>query len=285
MRRTYSYNNKEGILYLVATPIGNLEDITLRALNALKSVDLIYAEDTRTSRVLLNHYEIKTPCYSYHEFNEDTKYLEIIKHLEEGLSVAIISDAGLPIISDPGYRIVHEAIEKDIPVTTIPGASAGISALVSSGLPPLPYQFVGFLDAKLEARKKQLEELKYYEHTMIFYEAPHRIKNALESMLEVLGDRYVVIGRELTKKFEEFIRGNISEILTIEEFKGELVLLVSGYVREETGDVDYISKINELISLGNKPNDSIKEVARMYNIDKKALYQSFVAYKNDAKDE
>ncbi len=280
MNRKYSYNHNDAILYLVATPIGNLSDMTFRAIETLNTVECIYAEDTRNSKVLLNHYNIKTPLYSYHEFNKELKDDEIIERLKNGKSVAIISDAGNPVISDPGYNIVVSAIKNDIAVTTIPGPSAYVSALVSSGLPPMPHTFYGFLDSKKTKRCEELKNIKFVKHTSIFYEAPHRILETLNDMLEVLGDRYVVISRELTKKFEEHIRGNISEILKdVESVKGEIVLLVSGYEEVIEKDVNYIDKINEYISIGLKSKDAIKEVASLYNVDKKMLYDMYVKSK------
>ena len=277
--RIKSFDNKN-VLYLVATPIGNLADITLRALEILKSVDIIYAEDTRNSLVLLKHYNITTHLESYHNYNEEEKTDLIINQLKDGMNVAIISDAGLPVISDPGFKIVKKARELGYPVSTIPGASAGISALISSGLAPLPYTFYGFLDSKESKRKAELNDLKYLKHTIIFYEAPHRIFETLNDMLEILGDRNVVLARELTKKFEEYIIGNISDILKEDSIKGEIVLMVEGYKEEKEENVSYNEKIDELINLGYKPNDAIKEVAKMYNTDKKELYKEYVNYKN-----
>ena len=277
--RIKSFDNKN-VLYLVATPIGNLADITLRALEILKSVDIIYAEDTRNSLVLLKHYNITTHLESYHNFNEEEKTDLIINQLKDGMNVAIISDAGLPVISDPGFKIVKRARELGYAVSTIPGASAGISALISSGLAPLPYTFYGFLDSKESKRKQELNDLKYLKHTIIFYEAPHRIFETLNDMLEVLGDRNVVLARELTKKFEEYIIGNISDILKEDSIKGEIVLMVEGYKEKVEENVSYNEKIDELINLGYKPNDAIKEVAKMYNTDKKELYKEYVNYKN-----
>ncbi len=278
--RSFGHNN--GILYLVATPIGNLEDMTFRAVNILKSVDKIYAEDTRNSIVLLRHYNISTRLESYHEFNQNIKTDEIIKELEEGKSIAIISDAGLPIISDPGFKIVKEARNKGISVSTIPGASAGISALIASGIAPMPYTFYGFLDSKKTKRIAELEELKYIKNTIIFYEAPHRIFECLKDMLEVFGDRRVCLARELTKTFEEYINGMISEILEIDSLKGEMVLIVEGYADNDVSlDEDPNKKIEELISLGYMPNDAIKETARLFNLNKKELYKSYLEYKNN----
>ena len=280
MRRIYSYKKDKGILYLVATPIGNMQDMTFRAVETLKSVDVIYAEDTRNSMYLLQHFDINTKLLSYHEFNKELKEDEIINKLLEGQNVAIISDAGLPVISDPGYDIARAAILHDIPVTPIPGASAGISGLIASGITPQPFTFVGFLDSKTTKRKKVLEEYKYLKSTIIFHEAPHRIKECLIDMLEVLGDRYVCIGRELTKKFEEFIRGNITELIDIaDSLKGEMVVIVEGY-KEEIVAKDPIKEIDSLINMGYKPKDAIKEVASMLNLNKQELYKQYIDIKN-----
>lgn len=268
------------ILYLVATPIGNLEDISYRAVRILKEVKKIYCEDTRTSGVLLKHYGIKTPCEGYHNFNEENKSEAIIKYILEGNDVALISDAGLPIISDPGFKLVDLAIKNNISVTTIPGASAGISAFVSSNM-PLPFLFYGFLKPKYSERKRELTDLKYENASIIFYEAPHRIKEMLEALLEVFGDRKIVLARELTKRFEEYLRGKISEILPIcDTLKGEMVVICHGYI-EEALAADRFTLIDEQISLGLKANQAIKEVANMLNLDKKELYKEYVEYKNN----
>lgn len=283
MQRVYSYKNDKGILYLVGTPIGNLSDITYRAVETLKSVDVIYAEDTRNSINLLNHYSITTKLLSYHEFSNELKEDEIINRLKNGENVAIISDAGLPVISDPGYNIAVRAIKENIPVTPIPGASAGISALIASGLNPQPFTFIGFLDSKTTKRKKELEEFKFYKDTLIFHEAPHRLKETLEDMLEVLGDREVVIGRELTKKFEEFLRGKISELIEVaDSLKGEMIVLVEGY-KEESAKEDPFEEIEKLIGLNYKPKEAIKEVALMFNLNKQDLYKNYIAYKDSKK--
>ncbi len=278
--RTRSFASSKGILYLVATPIGNLGDFSYRAIETLKTVDKIYAEDTRNSITLLRHYNITTPLESYHEFNQDTKTDVVVEELEKGLNIAIISDAGLPIISDPGYKIVKEASKKGLPISTIPGASAGISALIASGLAPMPYTFYGFLDSKKTKRIKEFENLKYVAHTIIFYEAPHRIMETLADMLEVFGNRNIVIARELTKTFEEYIRGTIEEILELDSIKGEIVLIVEGYKEEIKLDDNPFVKIDELISLGYKPNEAIKEISKLYNLDRKELYKSYLDYKN-----
>ncbi|MCR5483466.1 MAG: 16S rRNA (cytidine(1402)-2'-O)-methyltransferase [Bacilli bacterium] len=271
------------MLYLVATPIGNLNDFSLRAIEILKSVDKIYAEDTRNSITLLKHYNIETKLESYHEFNQNVKTKQVVDELISGMKIAIISDAGLPVISDPGYRIVKEAIDNNIAVSTIPGANAGISALVSSGLAPKPFTFYGFLESTKTKRREELNDLKYLSHTIIFYEAPHRIFETLKDMLDIFGDRYVVIARELTKQYEEFIRGKISELLELDTIKGEIVLLVEGF-KEEKVEIDPFEKIDELIGLNYKPNEAIKEVAKLANIDRKILYKDYIDYKNRKKD-
>lgn len=278
--RIRSFDKEKAVLYLVATPIGNLEDMTFRAVSTLKQVSKIYAEDTRNSVVLLRHYDISTKLESYHEFNQDLKKDQIITELKNGLSIAIISDAGLPVISDPGYKIATEAIANGFVVTTIPGASAGISALVSSGLPPMPYTFYGFLDSKSGQRLKQLEDLKYVSHTLIFYEAPHRIIETLEDILKVFGDRNCVIARELTKSYEEFLRGTVSELLKELPVKGEIVLMVDGY-HEDKSSGDPHQKIEELISLGYKPNEAIKQTAKEFNLNRSVLYKSYLDFKNN----
>lgn len=277
--RTRSFDTDKAILYLVATPIGNLKDMSFRAIEVLNAVDKIYAEDTRTSHVLLSHYDIHTKLESYHEFNQDLKSSQILDELKSGMKLAIISDAGLPVISDPGYKLVSLAVENQIAVSTIPGASAGISALIASGLAPMPFTFFGFLDAKHMKRVKELEDLKYIAHTLIFYEAPHRIEETLKDMLNILGNRNIVLARELTKTYEEFIRGKITDVLAELPLKGEMVIIIEGY--QEDGKItDPFQKIDELISLGYKPNDAIKEVAKLTNGNRNELYKNYLDYKN-----
>ena len=217
-----------GKLYLIPTPIGNMKDITYRILETLKSVDYIYCEDTRNTRKLLSYYDIHKVLKSYHMFNEDKKCDEIIRELKEGMDIALVSDAGYPGISDPGYLICKRAIENGIDVTTLPGASASITALVNSGVDLDKFYFYGFLNHDLLPKKKELESLKDYPYTLIFYESPHRIKETLEVIYEILGNRYIVIAKDLTKKYEEYIRGNISDIMALNrELKGEMVLIIS----------------------------------------------------------
>ena len=218
-----------GKLYLIPTPIGNMKDITPRILDTLRSVDHIYCEDTRNTRILLSYYDIHKVLKSYHMFNEDKKCNEIIRELKEGLDIALVSDAGYPGISDPGYLICKRAIEEGIMVSTLPGASASITALVGSGINLDKFYFYGFLNHDEKPKRKELEELKDFPYTLIFYESPHRINETLEMMREILGDRYIVIAKDLTKKYEEYIKGSISDIINLNrELKGEMVLVVSG---------------------------------------------------------
>src|SRR5690349_11942391 len=226
-------------LYLVATPIGNLEDITLRALRVLKEVDVIACEDTRQTQKLLNHYAITTRTTSYHEHNEMTKSAELVKEMQEGASVALVTDAGMPGISDPGYRLITLAIRHHVPVVPIPGASAVLPAPVPSGLPTDSFRFRGFLPPKRGDRRAALEQIKASPRTQVFYEAPHRVVESLEDICEVLGEsRHVVIAREVTKLHEEFLRGRAGEVLANlnarEVVKGEITLLI-GKPEEEAG--------------------------------------------------
>lgn len=218
------------MLYLVATPIGNLEDITLRALRILKDADVIACEDTRQTQKLLGHYGVSTRTVSYHEHNEMTRAAELVVELEEGAQVALVSDAGMPAISDPGYRLISLAIRHGIPVVPIPGASAFVAALAASGLPTDSFRFGGFLPAKRGARRKELEQFRDSPRTQIFYEAPHRLQETLADVVEVMGpERQVVIAREVTKRHEEFLRGHAEELrkrLEEREIKGEITLLI-----------------------------------------------------------
>lgn len=274
----------KGKIYLVATPIGNLDDITLRALRILKEVDLIAAEDTRHTLGLLNHFEISKPLISYYKQTEKFKSEILIKKILEGQNIAVVSDAGTPGISDPGEEIVKSAIENGIEVIPIPGACAFVNALIASGLSTREFCFVGFLSVDKKEKKEKLEELRYETKTLIFYEAPHKLKNTLETLYEILGDRNVVLAKELTKIHEEFIRGSLSEILEkVELIKGEFVILIEGakISKEEVKK----SKLNEL-SLdehykiyekeGLEKKDIIKKIAKDRNVNKNEIYQYFV---------
>ena len=268
-------------LYLVATPIGNLEDITLRAVRILREVDLIACEDTRQTRKLLHHYGITTRTVSYHEHNEMTRAAELVMDLEKGISVALVTDAGMPGISDPGFRLISLAIRHHIPVVPIPGAAAFLSALVASGLPTDSFRFSGFLPAKKGQRRKLLESVRESPRTQIFYEAPHRIVECLEDVVAVLGeDRHVVIAREVTKLHEEFIRGRVSEVLeTIASrpMKGEITLLIGKAEHDESpapSKATVGQRIREVMS-GDKLDEkaALKKVARELGISKSEAYR------------
>lgn len=273
MKRQKSFQNDFPTLYLVATPIGNLEDITFRAINILKSVDVIYAEDTRVSHKLLSHYDIVKPLKTYHDFNKEVKSTEILEQLRNNQNIALISDAGYPLISDPGYYLIREVIEEDFNVVSIPGANALLSGLVVSGLPPHPFSFYGFLDNKEGKRKKQLEALKDKTETLVFYESPHRITKTINNINDVFGTRDVVVARELTKKFEEIIRGTSETLKDLELLKGEMVLIVAG----KSGDVEdlemtILEEIEMHMENGMSSKDAIKEVAKRRNLTKNDVY-------------
>ena len=276
MQRQKSFQNNNPTLYLVATPIGNLEDMSFRAIKILKSVDVIYAEDTRFSGKLLKHFEIKCPLRTYHDFNKEVKTNAIIKELNSGLDIAIISDAGYPLISDPGYFLIREAIKEDINVVSIPGANALLTALVVSGIPPHPFLFYGFLDSKSGKRKTELKKLVDYKETLIFYESPHRIQKSILNMYEVFGERDLVIARELTKRYEEIIRGTTLSLQEITELKGEIVLILHGKTDEiiET-DLTILEEVNSLIESGLSSKEAIKQVAKNRNIPKNDVYMEY----------
>ncbi len=265
-----------GRLYIVSTPIGNLEDITLRALDTLKKVDYIACEDTEHSLKLLNYYEIKKPLISYWSAKEKVRAEEIIQKLKAGHTVALITDAGTPGISDPGAIVISRAIEEGIEIIPVPGATALITALSISGLDTTEFTFIGFLPVKESQRKKKLLELSSEKRTLVFYEAPHRILNTLDDMLEVFGDRKVCIARELTKMFEEVIRGRISEVIEkLEEGKiaGEYVIVVEGLTQKEPTFDEALQEIKELMKKGKGRKEAVKIVSELYNLSKKELYE------------
>lgn len=271
-----------GTLYLVGTPIGHLEDITLRALKTFKEVDLVACEDTRRANQLLQHYHIRTPTTSYHEHNEITKAAELILQLEQGARIALVSDAGMPGISDPGYRLVSLCIRHRIPVVPIPGASAFTAALVASGLPTDAFRFAGFLPAKSNQRRKVLEEHKDSQKTLIFYEAPHRILETLEDVQEVLGNRHVVVAREVTKLHEEFLRGRCRDVLAqLRERKqvlGEITLLIGRTEEEPHPYVEGPLRFRVEQLMREKSVDrmtALKTVARERGISKRQAYREY----------
>ena len=267
------------MLYLVGTPIGNFDDMTYRAVDVLAKVDLIAAEDTRNTLNLLNHFEIKTKLTSYHEHNKASKGQQLLDVLLEGKDVAIVTDAGMPAISDPGEDIVKLCIENNIEITTVPGPTAFVSALVMSGLPTKGVVFEGFLSAKNSEREKRLTELKDYKETIIFYEAPHKLLRTLEHIKNVFGDREISVSREITKKFEETVRGKISEVITNftdNNPRGEFVLVVSGAEeKEEVYIISVIEHVEQLISMGMDKKTAITEVAKLRKIPKRNVYNEY----------
>lgn len=267
-----------GTLYIVSTPIGNLEDITLRAIRVLKEADLVAAEDTRHSRHLLDRYQIETQLTSYHDHNKEEKAPVLVARMLEGKSVALVSDAGTPGISDPGYFLINLAIDQKIPVVPIPGATAAIAALSVSGMPTDRFVFEGFLPAKHLARLKRLQELAGEERTIVFYEAPHKIIRAVEDMIEVFGDRRVVITRELTKIHEETIRGTLSEGLKrLQEgtIKGEFTVIVRGAtadpVKQDIDTAEYLK--NLILHRGLSRKDAVSVAAEELGLPKKDVYK------------
>lgn len=272
--------NDTGCLYLVATPIGNLEDITFRALAVLKEVDLIAAEDTRHSRKLLSHFGIHTPLTSYHQHNQQEKGPLLIEKMKAGWKIALVTDAGLPGISDPGHDLVVKAVEAGIRVTAVPGPSAFLTALVISGLPTDRFVFEGFLPRTSKERRERLEMLKEERRTIVLYEAPHRLLTTLEDLLKTLGDRPLAIVRELTKKYEEVKRGTISSLLEYfreQEPKGEFTIVLAGKPPEEPREIDLNSLVEEVLALekkGQQRKTAIKEVAKNHGVPKRELYQA-----------
>jgi 16S rRNA (cytidine1402-2'-O)-methyltransferase len=274
-------------LYLVATPIGNLEDITLRAIRVLKQADLIACEDTRQTQKLLNHYGITTPTISYHEHNEAARAAELVEKLVQGARVAVVTDAGTPGISDPGFRLVSLAVERGVPVAAIPGAAAFVSALVASGLPSEGFSFRGFLSPKSAARRRELEQARSSAQTEVFYEAPHRILATLEDALAVLGpERRIVVARELTKIHEEFLRGTATQVLDIvksrAEIKGEIVLMIGPADESErrAPTASIRDRVEQLMREENlEEKAALKKAAKERGISKSAAYRELQTLK------
>lgn len=273
--------NKIGKLYVVATPIGNLEDITLRAISVLQSVDLIAAEDTRHTLKLLNHLEISKPLISYHRHNEEVKTELLMEKLKEGQDIALVSDAGTPGICDPGELVIKKCIEEKIEVIPIPGACAMINALITSGIDTKEFCFFGFLPLNKKLRKNKLEEIKNSSKTIILYEAPHKLITTLNDLVEILENRQIVLARELTKIHEEFIRGNIIEILEkAKNLKGEIVLIIEGDKKEEIKNDFKDLTLEEHYELyekqGFQKKEIIKKIAKDRNVSKNEIYQNFL---------
>lgn len=287
MKSQKSSQHEQGsCLYLVATPIGNLEDMTMRALRILKEVDIIAAEDTRNTRKLCNYFDIQTPLISYHEHNLEVGGEKLLTLLREGKSVALVSDAGLPCISDPGADIAAKAIAEDFAVVPIPGANAALTALIASGITPQPFYFFGFLNRNKKDRREQLEKLSKREETLLFYEAPHRLKETLKDLQLVLGNRQITLARELTKKFEEFLRGSIEEAIewaSTNEIRGEFCVVVegntSGEIEEEDNywtDLTLAQHVNYIIEETQvSSKEAIKEVAKLRGLSKRDVYNDY----------
>lgn len=265
--------NKFGKLYLVPTPIGNLNDMTYRGVETLKFVDIVFAEDTRETLNLLKHLGISKKVESCHKFTEMKNKDKIINILKEGNNIAYVTDRGTPLISDPGNVVVEEVIKENLTVISLPGANALLPAINMSGISNEKFLFYGFLNQKQTLAKKELIELKDFNKTIIFYESPHRIKTTLELMLEVLGDRKIAIAREITKLHEEVRRNKISEILKdVEKIIGEIVIIVEG-CKEVINNINYEHEVDELLKKGYTKRDAIKEIADRYNISKNKLYE------------
>lgn len=281
----FDTGNPPGRLYVVGTPIGNRSDITLRALETLKNVALIAAEDTRHTARLLTHYQIRTPLISYHDFNEKERTAQLLTKLRQGASVALVSNAGTPSVSDPGYALITAAIAGNIPIVPIPGPSAIITALCAAGLPTDTFVFAGFQAKKKAKRLRELKILCNQERTVIFYESPRRLLAFLEELLAVFGDRYAVLSRELTKIHEEFIRGRLSEILSVLKqrttIKGECTLLVTGR-KEETGSVSASlqEELQQKLKSGqSRLSDIVREMALKFNVSKNEIYKEALKIK------
>ncbi|MGM0970694.1 16S rRNA (cytidine(1402)-2'-O)-methyltransferase [Bacillus pumilus] len=285
-QKSFDGQSDMGILYLVPTPIGNLEDMTFRAIQTLKDVDYIAAEDTRQTKKLCHVYEIDTPLTSYHEHNKDSSGHKLIEWLKEGKNIALVSDAGLPTISDPGAEVVRDFTNIGGYVVPLPGANAALTALIASGITPQPFFFYGFLDRQKKEKKKQLEALKKRQETIIFYEAPHRLKETLTLMKEVWGNRNIAITRELTKKFEEFIRGDLESVLTwaVEnQIRGEFCLVVQGNDQdeEELNEEAWWKSLSEkehvihYIEEGLTSKEAIKRTAVERGVPKRNIYDAY----------
>lgn len=287
MHRQKSDQDEGGKLYLVGTPIGNLGDMSTRALEVLRSCDLIAAEDTRQTRKLLSHFQFSVPMVSYHEHNEHKQLPTLIARLRDGQKIALVSDAGMPAISDPGESLVKAAIAEEIAVIPIPGANAALSALVASGLSVQPFLFVGFLPRQTSKRKRALQSYREIPATLIFYESPYRVEKLLLEIGEVLGERQVAVVRELTKKHEEWLRGNVSDCLQVlaeTGTRGEYTLIVEGFqathVTEEASSTALVKEVERYVAQGCSPKEAIQEVAQKYQQPKREVYNAYHQHQN-----
>ncbi|MGG4443853.1 16S rRNA (cytidine(1402)-2'-O)-methyltransferase [Brevibacillus fortis] len=279
-------SEEAGVLYLVATPIGNLDDITVRCLNTLREVDVIACEDTRQTRKLLNHFQIEKRTVSYHEHNKEASGNGLLQWLAEGKKIALVSDAGLPAISDPGADLVRDATAAGFPVIPVPGANAALTALIASGLPTDRFVFCGFMGRENKERREELERLKRYSETLIFYEAPHRVEKTLAAMREVWGNRRAVLARELTKRYEEFVRGTLDELLEwlrSGEVRGEFCVIVEGNTGPLEAEVDdswwqslsIVEHVDHYCAQGMGKKEAIKQAADDRNVSKRDVYNEY----------
>ncbi|MBY6038542.1 16S rRNA (cytidine(1402)-2'-O)-methyltransferase [Fictibacillus nanhaiensis] len=288
-QKSYHEGSRTGALFLVPTPIGNLEDMTFRAVRTLKEADLIAAEDTRQTKKLCNHFEINAPLTSYHDHNKQQSGIKLIEALKVGKQIALVTDAGMPGISDPGYDLVVQCVEEMIPVIPLPGANAALPALVASGLNTDLFTFYGFLPRGKKDKKAELERLKRFPSTLLFYEAPHRLKDTLQAMNEIFENRKIAVVRELTKRYEEIIRGTldeVSEFLNKEdaEIRGEFCLVVEGSGNKEFEEeasaewwetLSVVDHVDHYVNEGEKPKDAIKLAATDRNVPKRTIYQEY----------
>ncbi|WP_172189027.1 16S rRNA (cytidine(1402)-2'-O)-methyltransferase [Lentilactobacillus kribbianus] len=284
-QQSFDNHGQLGTLYLVPTPIGNLGDMTFRAVETLQTVDLIAAEDTRNTQKLLNHFQIETHQISFHEHNTAERIPEFVAKLKAGISIAQVSDAGMPSISDPGKELVKACVSENIPVVPLPGANAGLTALIASGIEPQPFYFYGFLPRKDKEQRAELKQLAQVRVTSIYYEAPHRIKKTLKNFVSEFGpNRQAALGRELTKKHEEFIRGTLAELLqwaNEEQIRGEFVIIVAGndhpevLADEPTSLLPVTEQIQQYIEQGMAVNAAIKTVAKERNLKRQSVYNQF----------
>lgn len=284
-QKSFDNENDKGILYLVPTPIGNLEDMSFRAVRMLKEAHFIAAEDTRNTKKLCNYFEIDTPVISYHEHNKETSGEKIIQKLREGQKIALVSDAGMPTISDPGFELVQAAINEELTVVPLPGANAALTALIASGLTTQPFYFYGFLQRNKKEKKKELETLANITTTLIFYESPHRLKETLQLFLEYFGNRKMAICRELTKRYEEFIRGTVTEVIewaSQGEIRGEFCILIEGNenpIKSEDHwwqDLSIEDHVNHYVSTkGLNTKEAIKLTAKDRDMNKREVYQTY----------
>jgi 16S rRNA (cytidine1402-2'-O)-methyltransferase len=284
-QKSFDNEQSKGILYLIPTPIGNLEDMSFRAVRLLKEADFIAAEDTRNTKKLCNHFEIATPVVSYHEHNKETSGEKLIQKVRDGAKVALVSDAGMPTISDPGYELVVAATQEQLTVVPLPGANAALTALIASGLATQPFYFYGFLSRQKKEKKRELEDLSKLMSTVILYESPHRLKETLQQIYDVFGDRKVSLCRELTKRYEEFIRGTLSEVLewaSNDEVRGEFCIILEGNGErvedteiwwEQLSVIDHIEHYISEKNLTSK--EAIKQTAKDRNMNKRDVYQAY----------